>query len=306
MRALRLHHRSAPAAFALDEVPAPHPGRGELLIDVRAAGVTPSELAWLPTWTTADGAPRPLPIILGHEFSGVVRAVGPEVADFAPGEAVFGMNDWYRDGAQAERCLASAQDVAVKPRSIDHGAAAVTPISALTAWQGLVERARLEPGERVLVHGGAGAVGSFAIQIARLCGANVLTTVSEHNAALARGLGAETVIDRRAARFEDAARDVDVVLDTVGGETLERSWSVLRPGGRLVTVAAASEHSGDGRVADAFFIVRPSRTQLEHVARLIDAGDLRPVVADRFALADAPRAHASRPRYGKSALVFDA
>lgn len=306
MRAVRLYHRGGPEAVVVDdEAPTPDPEPGELSIDVRAAGVTPTELDWLPTWTTPQGTPRPLPVIPGHEFSGVVRAVGRDVADFAPGDAVFGMNDWYRDGTHGERCLARAQDVAAKPSSVDHAAAAITPISALTAWQALVERARVAAGERVLVHGGAGAVGSFAIQVAHLCGARVLTTVSAHNAPLVRELGAEVAIDRHATRFEDAARDVDVVLDTVGGETLERSWSVLRPGGRLVTVAAAGEQAGEQRVKDAFFIVRPCREQLEHVAGLIDAGDLHPVVGDRFPLTGARRAYERRPARGKNVLVLD-
>ena len=304
MRAIRLHHRGGPEALALDDAPMPRPEAGELLIDVRAAGVTPTELDWLPTWTTPEGTPRALPIVPGHEFSGIVRAVGPGVGDLAPGDAVYGMNDWYRDGALAERCIARPDDVAPKPRSVDHATAAVAPISALTAWQALIDRARLEPGERVLVHGGAGAVGSFAVQIARLCGAHVLSTVSAHNAPLVRRLGVEVAIDRHATRFEDAARAVDVVLDTVGGETLDRSWSVLRPGGRLVTVAASGEHTADPRVRDAFFIVQPSRAQLANVARLIDAGDLRPLVGAVYDLADARSAFTRHPTSGKNVVVI--
>lgn len=306
MRAIRLHRRGGPEELVLDDAPAPRPGSGEVLVDVRAAGVTPTELEWAPTWTTPEGAPRPLPVIPGHEFSGVVRAVGPGVTDLAPGDTVYGMNDWFRDGAQAERCVARADGVARKPASIDHVSAAITPISALTAWQGLIDRARLEPGERVLVHGGAGAVGSFAVQIAHLCGAHVITTVSAHNAALVRRLGAAVALDRRATRFEDAARDVDVVLDTVGGDTLARSWGVLRPGGRLVTVAASGEHTTDSRVRDAFFIVEPSRAQLANVARLIDGGDLRPLVGTVFDLADARHAYTGGPGYGKNAVTVGA
>lgn len=306
MKAIGLHHRGGPEALALDDAPVPRAETGELLIEVRAAGVTPTELDWLPTWTTPAGAQRDLPVVPGHEFSGVVRAVGPGVTDLAPGDAVYGMNDWYRNGALAERCVARAVDVAPKPRSIDHATAAITPISALTAWQALVDRARLEPGERVLVHGGAGAVGSFAVQIARLCGAHVLTTVSAHNAALVRRLGAEVAIDRHTTRFEDAAREVDVVLDTVGGDTLERSWKVLRPGGRLVTVGAGGERTTDPRVRNAFFIVQPSRAQLANVARLIDAGDLRPLVGAVYDLADTRSAFTSRPAHGKNVVVIGA
>ena len=179
----------------------PRPAEGELLVHVRAAGVTPTELEWMPTWTTPAGGQRPFPVIPGHEFSGEVRAVGPGVTDFAEGAAIFGMNDWYRDGTQAEYCVARAVDVAAKPRSLDHTAAAVTPISALTAWQGLIERARLSTGERVLIHGAAGAVGAFAVQIARWRGAHVIGTASAHNLDYVRDIGAEQVIDYRAERF---------------------------------------------------------------------------------------------------------
>lgn len=306
MRAIRLHHRGGPEALVLDDAPVPRPGSGEVLIDVRAAGVTPTELEWAPTWSTREGAPRPLPVIPGHEFSGVVRAIGTGVTDLAPGDAVYGLNDWFRDGAQAERCVAEAAGVARKPRSVDHATAAITPISALTAWQGLIDRARLEPGERVLVHGGAGGVGSFAVQIAHLCGAHVIATVSAHNAALVRRLGAALAIDRHTTRFEDVARDVDVVLDTVGGDTLARSWGVLRPGGRMVTVAASGEQTDDPRVRDAFFIVQPSRAQLANVARLIDGGDLRPLVGTIHDLADARRAYTSRPDRGKNVVTIGA
>lgn len=305
MRAIRLHHRGGPEALALGDAPMPRAGAGEVLIDVRAAGVTPTELDWLPTWTTPAGTPRDLPVP-GHEFSGIVRAIGPGVTELAAGEAVYGMNDWYRDGALAERCVARATDVAPKPRSVDHATAAIVPISALTAWQALVERARLEPGERVLVHGGAGAVGSFAVQIARLCGARVITTVSARNAGLVRRLGAEIAIDRHATRFEDAAPAVDVVLDTVGGETLARSWNVLRPGGRLVTVGAEGERTTDPRVRDAFFIVQPSRAQLVNVARLIDAGDLHPLVGAVYDLTDTQSAFTHPPANGKNVVVIGA
>ena len=153
--------------------------------------------------------------------------------------------------------------------------AATIPISALTAWQGLIERARLAPDERVLVHGGAGGVGLFAVQLAHWRGARVVATASAHNLAFVGTLGADVVIDHRAQRFDDVAGDVDVVFDTVGGETLARSWGVLRPGGRMVTVAASGEQTQEQRVRDAFFIVEPNRAQLTRVAGLIDAGVLR-------------------------------
>ena len=170
------------------------------------------------------------------------------MTDLALGDAVFGLNDWFGDGAQAELCIARAGEVAVKPRSLDHVATAAAPISALTAWQGLIDRAQLGRGQRVLIGGAAGGVGVFAVQLARWRGAHVIGTAGAHNLDFVRALGADQVIDYRAQRFDELVRDVDVVFDGVGGETLERSWSVLRPGGRLVTVAASEEQSRSARV----------------------------------------------------------
>lgn len=302
MKAIRVHGKGAPPAFVYEDVPTPQPGDGEVLIRVHAAAVTPTELQWLPTWTTPSGAPRPLPIILGHEFSGEVTARGAGVSEPAVGDSVFGLNDWFRDGAQAEYCVARSGEVAAKPTSLDHVQAAAVPISALTAWQGLFDRAHLTAGQRILIHGASGGVGAFAVQLARWAEAHVIGTASAHNLDLVRGLGAERVIDYRAERFEDLVRDVDAVLDTVGGEILERSWRVLKPGGRLVTVAASEEQAESQRVKDAFFIVEAKPAQLTEIARLIDAGDLRPIVGGVFPLAQAAEAYVFKPANGKVVL----
>src|SRR3954453_20860613 len=197
MRAIRLHAHCGPEALAYEEDPEPRPGEGEVLVRVHGAADNPTELAWVPTWTTPTGEPRRFPIILGHEFSGQVAAVGSGVTDLAAGDLVFGLNDWLRDGAQAAYCVARAAEVARKPRSVDHVAAAVTPISALTAWQGLLERGGLATGQRVLIHGAAGAVGVFAVQLAHGRGARVIGTASANNLAFVRGLVADEVIDYR-------------------------------------------------------------------------------------------------------------
>ena len=302
MKAIRLHGHTAPAVFAYEEAPRPQPRDGEVLVRVHAAGVTPTELGWAPTSITRTGEPRPLPLIPGHEFSGEISAVGPGVTDLAEGDAVFGMNDWFRDGAQAEYCAARAAEVAPKPRSVDHVAAAVAPISALTAWQGLIERAGLTAGQRVLIHGASGGVGTFAVQLARRRGAHVIGTASASNLELVRSLGAAEAIDYRAVRFDDVVRDVDVVFDTVGGETLARSWGVLKSGGKLISIAASEEQSREPRVRDAFFIVEANRTQLEEVARLIDADELRPIVGAVFPLARAQEAYEQKPPRGKAVL----
>src|SRR5499433_1568798 len=270
MKAICLRARGGPEAFAYGEAQQPRPGEGEVLVRVHAAGVIQTEFSWVPTWTTRAGGPRPLPVIPGHEFSGEIAALGPGVRDADVGDLVYGLNDWYRDGAFAEYCVARVADIAGKPAGVDHVHAAATPISALTAWQGLVERGGLAAGQRVLIHGAAGGVGTLAVQLARSRGARVIATASADNLDFVRSLGADEVIDYRAERFEDVVRDVDVVFDTVGGETLERSWGVIKLGGRLVTVAASGESTADERIRAAYFIVEPSRAQLAEIARLID------------------------------------
>jgi NADPH:quinone reductase-like Zn-dependent oxidoreductase len=285
-----------------ETAPTPQPGEGEVLVRVHAAGVIPTELVWVPTWTLRTGERRPLPVIPGHEFSGEIAALGAGVKDVTLGELVYGLNDWYRDGAQAEYCVARVGDFAGKPASIDHVHAAATPISALTAWQGLIERGRLVTGERVLIHGAAGGVGSFAVQLAAWRGAHVTATASQANLDFVRGLGADEVIDHRARRFEDVVRDIDVMFDTVGGETLRRSWGLVKRGGRVVTIAASSEGAADERTRSAFFLVAPSRRQLEEIGWLIDSGAIRAIVDSVFPLPEGRRAYQHKPAHGKTVL----
>lgn len=248
-------------AGALIECDRPRPlaGPGEVLIRVHAAGVIPTERGWYPTLYTKDGMPR-RGAVPCHEFSGVVEGTGAEV---------FGMNDWFMDGAMAEYVVAPESAVASKPASLSHVEAASVPVSALTAWQGLFDRGKLAAGERLLIHGGAGSVGLFAVQLGRRHGAHVIATASAANLDFVMQLGAHEVIDYRAQRFEDAARDVDLVFDTVGGETLQRSPEVLKPDGRIVTIVSTEKDF------PGFFIVEPNRTQLSEIAVMLDAGTLR-------------------------------
>jgi NADPH:quinone reductase-like Zn-dependent oxidoreductase len=246
--------------------------------------------------------------IPGHEFSGVIAEIGPGVSAFAVGDEVFGMNDWFADGAIAEFCIAGTAGIGPKPKHLSHAESAAVPIGALTAWQGLVDRAKVAEGERVLVHGGAGAVGVFVIQIARLRGAEVIATVSRRNLDFVAALGAQQAIDYGASPFEQHAKNVDVVFDCVGGDTLSRSWSVLKPGGRMVTIAAGSEAQDDPRVKEAFFIVEPNQKQLIHIAALLDAGTLRVFVDGEISLAEAPDAFAQaierKLGFGKTVVVM--
>jgi NADPH:quinone reductase-like Zn-dependent oxidoreductase len=280
------------------EIETPAPQRGEVLIRVHAAGVTHTEMLWQPTTHTNSGEHR-RHAIPGHEFSGAIAAVGAG-ADGAVGDEVFGMNDWYAQGATAEFCCAPPSAIASKPARLSHVEAASIPIDALTAWQGLIDRAHLQAGERVLIHGGAGAVGVLAIQLARRRGAHVLTTASGRDRHFLLRLGAQQVIDYQTERFEDVARNVDVVFDAVGGSTLQRSWGVLGPDGRLVTIVSTVPSADDERTKQALFFVEPNRQQLCDIATMLDAGQLQPIVGTVLPFAQAAAAYAREPvRYGR-------
>jgi NADPH:quinone reductase-like Zn-dependent oxidoreductase len=275
------------------------------LIRVHAAGVTSTELLWQPTTHTRSGENR-RHAIPGHEFSGTIAAVGPG-ANGVVGQEVFGMNDWYAQGATAEFCCAPPSAITPKPTRLPHVEAASVPIAALTAWQGLFDRAQLQAGERVLIHGGAGAVGVFAIQLACQRGAHVVTTASGHDRDFLLRLGAQQMIDYHTERFEDVAKNVDVVFDAVGGSTLQRSWGVLGPDGRLVTIVSTVQSADDERTKQALFFVEPNRRQFCDIAAMLDGGQLRPVVSAVLPFAQAAMAYAREPvrnrRPGKTVVT---
>jgi NADPH:quinone reductase-like Zn-dependent oxidoreductase len=302
MRAIRLHQVGGSEALLYEDAPKPSPKDNQVLVRVHATAITPTEFSWYPTFHSSEGGTRPFPIILGHEFSGVVDAIGPACIGVQAGDPVYGLSDWFIDGAQADYCLTVPANIAPKSVTLDHTQAAVVPISALTAWQALIDRAQLSEGQRVLVHGGAGGVGSFAVQVARHRNAHVIATASKVNADFVAALGADEVIDYRTTPFETVVRDVDVVLDTVGGETRDRSWGTLKKSGRLVTIAADAERLTQPRVRDAFFIVEPNRDQLIEIARLIDAGLIRPIVGAIFAMEHFRQAYDQKPMRGKHVL----
>jgi NADPH:quinone reductase-like Zn-dependent oxidoreductase len=278
MKAMCLADSSASPRLVETTLPEPEPGPGQVLVRVSAAGVIHTELAWYPTTHTQSGEPR-TSAVPSHEFSGTVAAIGAGVHDFTLGQAIFGLNDWFSEGALAEFCLTEARSIAPAPMTLTPTQAATVPISALTAWQGLFEHGHLHPGDRVLIHGGAGAVGLFAVQIAHLHGAHVIVTVSPRDFDFIRRLGADEVIDYHTTRFEDAIpHPVDIVFDTVGGDTLLRSYPMVKPGRFVVTVASDSESSPDPRVKHSFFIVKPHQRQLMEVAALIDTNKLRTYV----------------------------
>ena len=305
MKAMQVNKVDQGPRLVLVELQKPEPGLGEILVHVHAAGVTTTELSWYPTTHTKSGTERPR-AVPGHEFSGVITAIGKGVQDFEVGDEVYGMNDWYADGATAEFCITVPQNIARKPATLSHEAAASVPIGALTSWQGLIDRAKLEQGERVLIHGGAGAVGIYAVQLAHMRGARVITTVSTQDIEFVKRLGADEVIDYKASRFEKEVRDVDVVFDAVGGDTLDRSWGVLKPGGRMITIAADGEGTTDQQVKDAYFIVEPNQKQLVEIAKQLDAGYLRAFVKTTIPLNEASAAYsgAVRDKRGHGKIVI--
>jgi len=276
---------SDPASLTSQSVPVPDPGPGELLVEVRATAVTSGELAWPETW----------PAIPCHDLSGVVAATGPGVTGWQPGDEVYGLVAFDRPGAAAEYVTASAADLAPKPASVGHVAAAAVPLGALTAWQALHEHAGLRPGQHVLVHGGAGGVGAYAVQLAKLAGAQVTATASARDLAFVAGLDADDVLDY-AGGFDERVRDVDVVIDPVGGATTTRSWPVLRSGGILVAIAEEPDPRRGGRddVRSVYFVVRPDGVQLRELADLINTEQLRPVVSAVYDLSALPEAFLAR------------
>ncbi len=232
IKAVRIHSFGGPEALCYEDVPSPEPGQEEVLVRVHAASVNPFD------WKMREGmlGPLPMPKILGCDFSGVVEALGPGVTDFFVGQSVFGHSGF--GGAFADLVAAPLGRLAQRPPSLDDVEAAATPLCALTAWQALFEIGDLQSGQKVLIHGAAGGVGTFAIQLALRQGAAVIGTASARNLPMLRKLGVQQVIDYNATRFEDTVRSVDVVLDLIGGETQDRSWKVLKTGGRLVSTVS--------------------------------------------------------------------
>ena len=271
--------RGAGESFFLEEtdMPTPMPQPGEILIQVKAAGITPAEVFWYPTSHTPTGEAR-LNAVPSHEFSGLVAALGEGVEGLEVGQSVYGMNDWFTDGALAEYCLTKPEWIATKPTRLTHEEAASVPISAQTAWQGLFNKGNLQPGDAVLIHGGSGSVGAYAVQLAHDFDAEVIATCSTKHVALVEELGASRVIDYKTARFENELNQIDLVFDTVGGETLERSWDILKPEGRMVTIASASALDESKRVKAAFFIVETKQEQLIKIAAMLEDGSLQPLI----------------------------
>ena len=290
MKAVRFHAPGGPEQLVFEAAPKPRPAEGEVLVRVYATGVTPTEPSWT-FWETSSGAPRTRPIP-GHEFSGAVDEIGPDVADVAAGDEVYAFTDPARDGSLAEYAIALPSELAPKPQSIDHVQAAAVPLSALTAWQGLFDHGGLSAGQTVLIHAAAGGVGTFAVQFAHWKGARVIGTASARNHDFLRTLGADEVFDYTATRFEEVVHDVDVVFAAVGEDTLERSYQVLRPGGVLVSIVdePSPEKAAAHGIRALFFTTETNREQLMQIGDLIDSGNVRPVIDAVFPLPEARQA----------------
>jgi NADPH:quinone reductase-like Zn-dependent oxidoreductase len=292
MKAVRIHSYGGPEVLKYEDAPEPKPGKGEVLIKVYAAGVNPVD------WKVREGYLKqainyPLPLILGWDVAGIVESIGTGVTKFKKGDEIFGKPDLTRNGAYAEYIVVNESDLALKPKSKDFVHSAAVPVTSLTAWQSLFDVAKLEAGQKILIHAAAGGVGSFAVQFAKWKGAYVIGTASKNNLEWLKSIGADETIDYNVVKFEDVVHDMDVVLDTIGGETQNRSWKVLKKGGILVsTVGQPSEKEAEKfgvRCGVGNAVSNPE--QLNQIANLIDEGKVNPLVETILPLSEARRAH---------------
>ncbi|MFI0944067.1 NADP-dependent oxidoreductase [Streptomyces sp. NPDC021020] len=294
MRAITVRDReSGVRGMTLTELPEPHAAENDVVVRVHAAGFTPGELSWPGTWTDRAGRDR-TPSVPGHELSGVVTALGYGTTGLSVGQRVFGLADWTRDGALADYVAVEARNLAPLPADIDHVTAAALPVSGLTAWQGLFDHGRLAAGRTVLIHGAAGGVGSLAVQLAREAGARVIGTGRAADRRTALDLGAHAFVDLQADRLEDAG-PVDVVLDVIGGDILDRSAALVRPGGALVTISRpVTVPPVDARAV--FFVVEPDRARLTALAARVRTARLTPLVGSVHPLPETAAAFAPGTR----------
>ncbi|BBI99969.1 oxidoreductase [Ferrigenium kumadai] len=306
MKAVRIHAYGNADVLKYEDAPLPDVAPNDVLVQVVAASVNPVD------WKIREGYLQQMisyqfPLTLGWDVSGVVDAVGSKVTRFKVGDAVFSRPDIRRNGTYAEYVAIREDELALKPGTISHVEAATLPLAGIAAWEAIVTTAKVTAGQRVLIHAASGGVGSIAVQLAKSRGAYVIATTSEKNRALVRSIGADEVIDYRVLKFEEVAREMDVVLDTMGGQVQEASLSVLKPGGILVSIISPppEERAKALGVRSAFLFIQPSAAILSQLAALVESGKLRPIVGAEFALKDIAKAHAlsqSGHAVGKIAL----
>jgi NADPH:quinone reductase-like Zn-dependent oxidoreductase len=290
LKAARVLEFGPPVVITIADLPRPKPSSGQLLVRVCAAGVGPWDAL---VRSGKSGLKQPLPLILGSEISGTVEAVGEGIEGFKTGDDVYGATNEMFTGAYVEYALASAGMVAAKPQKLTHIEAASSPIGAVTAWQMLFEYAHASAGQTVLIHGAAGNVGAYAVQLSRHASLHTIATAGTSDLEYVKNLGAEQVIDYRTAKFENSVRGVDIVLDTVGGDTQQRSLSVLKPGGIIVSVVSKipeEVHQTFG-IRTVFFYVEVTTARLKKITELFDDGTLVPNVGTVLPLAEVRTAH---------------
>ena len=290
MQAIRVHNFGDIDSLVVEDVPRPAPGEGEVLLRVKAAGVGPWDAL---VRSGRSVLPQPLPLTLGSDVSGIIEEIGAGVPQFQAGDAIFGATNARFTGGYAEYALAAATKLAKMPRRLGFIEAASIPVVACTAWQMVFDYGAVDVTKRVLVHGAAGNVGAYAVQLAKRVAHEVIATAFSDDVAYVQALGADRVIDVKKSRFEEMLSDVDVVLDTIGGDTQDRSFSILKPGGVLVSsVAEPNQQTATRRnVRALFFLVDVSSRRLEQLAAMIDAGALTTSVGDVLPLAQARTAH---------------
>ena len=290
MKAARIHRFGPPSVIELDDVPRPSPDPDQVLIRVASAGVGPWD-ALIREQESAVNAP--LPITLGSDISGIVDSVGSNVRNFKPGDEVYGATNPDFIGGYAEYVLASANMIAPKPRSLNFSEAASAPVVAVTAWQMLFDYAKVQSGQSVLIHGAAGNVGAYAVPLAQRAGLRIYATASSGDLSFVRSLGADTVIDYKTTRFEEVVPEVDAVLDMIGGDTMNRSFQVIKPGGILVSVVSNPVAPPDisTQVRSVFFLVEVTTERLGKLTELFDRGELQARVGSVLGLDQARKAH---------------
>ncbi|WP_018900508.1 NADP-dependent oxidoreductase [Rhizobium sp. 2MFCol3.1] len=290
MLAYRVHEFGAPEVIKAEQVELPVPGPGEVLVKVHAAGVGPWD-GWIRSGNSA--LPQPLPLTLGSDLSGVVETIGPDVDGFEAGDEVYGVTNPRFIGSYAEYAIAQASMIGHKPKKIDHVEAASIPVIASTARQALFEQAGLKAGQTVLIHGAAGNVGAYAVQFAHKAGLRVVATADARDIETVRNLGADQVIDYQKERFEDVVKNVDAVIDLVGGETQTKSFAVLKRGGKLISAVSKpdQEVAASFGVSASFFLVAVNTRELNEIAESVDDGSLKTKVGTVLPLTEAISAH---------------
>lgn len=289
MKAARIHEFGPPSVIVIEDVPRPTPGPGEVLVRVAATGVGPWD-GWIRSHTSVVKVP--LPLTLGSDLSGFIEEIGSGVSGFSRADEVYGVTNADFCGANVEYAIASAAMIGPKPRSLDHLQAASVPVVAVTAWQMLFEYGKASAGQTVLIHGGAGNVGAYAVQLAHFANLKIFATCSSEDAPYVRSLGATSAIDYTTTKFEDVALEVDIVIDTVGGDIQERSLQVVKSGG--IIVSSVSPFPGTPKRSDvstAFFLVEVTTARLNSITQLIDRHELSTQVGTVLPLDQVQTAH---------------